>query len=494
MTKAIVYARVSSKEQEREGFSIPAQLKLLHEYALRNQLQVVQEFVDIETAKTTGRQNFDEMVRFLKHKRDCRILLVEKTDRLYRNLKDAVTLEDLDIEIHLVKEGQVISKDAKSQTKLIHGMHLVLARHYIENLREEVKKGMREKAEQGIFPSRPPFGYRNNKAERTIEIHPESAAMVKRIFELYASGQCSLAELRRILQAETGKTISKAHLHTTLTNPFYTGNFVWGGRLYRGTHPTFIGPDLYERVQSVLRGHNKPKYGKQEIAFRGLLTCARDKCTMTAELKKRKYVYYRCTGARGKCDTPRFREQEISYKLGEILKGIHIPDPVLAMLQESLNRDQQRSRNEAAANRAGLEQRLAAVRRRMDQGYQDKLDGKIPEDFWERKMSEWRAEEQRIQTAINHVSESSMDRLLSANRILELANKAYSLYLTQNPTEQAKLLRLVLLNCSIDALSVYPTYRKPFDTIFERVKNEEWSGREDLNLRPPGPEPGALPG
>ena len=130
----------------------------------------------------------------------------------------------------------------------------------------------------------------------------------------------------------------------------------------------------------------------------------------------------------------------------------------------------------------------------MDQGYQDKLDGKIPEDFWQRKMSEWRAEEQRIQTAINGLSESSSDRLLSAKRILELANKAYSLYLTQNPTEQAKLLRLVLLNCSIDALSVYPTYRKPFDMIFERVKNEEWSGRADLNCRPLAPQASALPG
>ena len=39
-----------------------------------------------------------------------------------------------------------------------------------------------------------------------------------------------------------------------------------------------------------------------------------------------------------------------------------------------------------------------------------------------------------------------------------------------------------------------PTYRKPFDVIFQRAKNEDWSGREDLNLRPPGPEPGALPG
>ena len=71
---------------------------------------------------------------------------------------------------------------------------------------------------------------------------------------------------------------------------------------------------------------------------------------------------------------------------------------------------------------------------------------------------------------------------------LELANVAYSLYLTQKPAEQTELLGKVLLNCSIDAVSVTPTYRKPFDMIFERAKRKEWSGREDLNLRPPGPE------
>jgi len=81
------------------------------------------------------------------------------------------------------------------------------------------------------------------------------------------------------------------------------------------------------------------------------------------------------------------------------------------------------------------------------------------------------------------------DRVLSARRILELANKAHFLYVTQKPAEQANLLRMVLSNCSVDAASLYPIYRKPFDLIFERAKTKEWSGREDLNLRPPGPEP-----
>ncbi len=130
----------------------------------------------------------------------------------------------------------------------------------------------------------------------------------------------------------------------------------------------------------------------------------------------------------------------------------------------------------------------------MDQAYSDKLDGKIPEDFWQRKMSDWQAEEQRIEMAIAGLNEQSRtDRLLDAKRILELANKAYFLYLTRKPAEQAELLRKVLLNCSIDAVSITPTYRKPFDVIFERAKNEEWSGREDLNLRPPAPKAGALP-
>ena len=91
---AVIYARVSSKEQEKEGFSIPAQLKLLRQYATTNGLQVEQEYLDVETAKKSGRAAFVEMLRFLGKEADsgcrshCNTILVEKTDRLYRNLKD----------------------------------------------------------------------------------------------------------------------------------------------------------------------------------------------------------------------------------------------------------------------------------------------------------------------------------------------------------------------------------------------------------------------
>src|SRR5712692_5911463 len=243
MKSAVIYARVSSKDQEREGYSIPAQLRLLREYAHRNDFQIVGEFIDVETAKAAGRKKFGEMVRFLKQNPSCRTVIVEKTDRLYRNFRDCVTLEDLEVEIHLPKEGQVISKDAKSQAKLVHGIQVVIARNYIDNLREEVRKGMREKAEQGIYPSRPPLGYRNNKLDHTIEIDPENTPIARRMFELYATGKYSLASLRKTIQTEFGKKLQKGYLHKLLRNPFYNGFFVWDGKKYRGTQALFVSPE-----------------------------------------------------------------------------------------------------------------------------------------------------------------------------------------------------------------------------------------------------------
>ena len=486
MKEAVLYARVSSKDQEREGYSIPAQLKLLREYARAHDLQVLHEFVDVETAKCAGRKQFGEMVRFFRQNPHCRTLVVEKTDRLYRNFRDCVTLEDLEIEIHLPKEAQIINKDAKSQAKLVHGIQVVIARNYIENLREEVRKGMREKAEQGIYPSRPPLGYRNNKLEHTIEINPQRALIAKRMFELYATGNYSLASLCKALLSEFGTKFAKGYLERLLKNPFYTGLFVWEGKTYQGTHAPLISAELFEQVQTAFRKRNKPSYKKHDFAFSGLLHCAYDNCAVTAEIKKNRYIYYRCTGYRGRCDLPYFREEELGDRLGRVLKDIYISDAVLAGLVEHILSDKGRQESNLREQEGRLQQRLGQIQRRMDQAYLDKLDGKLPERFWLSKMAEWQAEEQQVLLAIQGLKQVSPERMLDGVRILELANKAHFLYLRQTPAEKAKLLRIVLSNCAIDAATIYPTYRKPFDLIFARAKNEEWRARRDSNSRPSG--------
>ena len=151
-------------------------------------------------------------------------------------------------------------------------------------------------------------------------------------------------------------------------------------------------------------------------------------------------------------------------------------------------------RQEAIRDQQGqlFEQRLTLVRRRLDQAYQDKLDDNISEDLWKRKSAEWQIEEQQILASIQSLKAAKPERLLDAARILELANKAYFLYVKQPPAEKAKLLKMVLSNCAIDAVNIYPTYRKPFDLIFQGMKTEVWRARGDSNSRPSASKADAL--
>ena len=139
-----------------------------------------------------------------------------------------------------------------------------------------------------------------------------------------------------------------------------------------------------------MHGHNKPKYGKHDIAFQGMLTCAHDNCTVTAELKKNKYVYYRGSGYRGKCALPRFREEQISERLGHVLQDVCIPEEVARSIGASLQQVHAQMQTQAAQERARLERELAALHSRMDEEYADKLDAKITTEFWQRKQADCR--------------------------------------------------------------------------------------------------------
>jgi len=145
----------------------------------------------VETAKQAGRSSFGEIVDYLHKHPEAR--LVEKTDRLYR-IKDWVTLDELDLEIHFVKENIILSADSRSSEKFMHGIKVLMAKNYIDNLSEETRKGMTEKAEQGIWSSYAPFGYRNvvgENGKKIIKPDPELASGIRQMFEWYSTGRYS---------------------------------------------------------------------------------------------------------------------------------------------------------------------------------------------------------------------------------------------------------------------------------------------------------------
>ncbi len=487
--KAVLYARVSSKEQEQEGFSIPAQLKLLKEFAAKSGFEIVREFVDVETAKKAGRAAFGEMVGFLKENPSVRTLLCEKTDRLYRNFKDYVTIDDLGVEIQLIREGETISKDSRSHVKFIHGIKVLMAKNYIDNLSEEVRKGHAEKAAQGEYPSIAPLGYRNNLQTHLLEIDEEDAPKIRRLFELYAAGRHSLRQLRE-LAGEAGlsgrrskRQLSKSEVERILKNPIYYGIFRWKGKLWPGTHPTIISKELFDRVQEVFHNQNRSKKSRHVFAYGNLMNCSRCGCRITAERQKGKYVYYRCTGFRGRCGQPYVPERALEPKMRELVQAVLIGDEKLEWLKGLLRESHTDEKAFHDGQIKALVGRYEQLQQRLDQIYLDKLDGKIPAEFWEQKNSEWRQEQTEVQAKIERHGKANQNYMEEGIKILELAQQAGTLYVAALPEEKREILGFLLLNCNLADTTPMPTYRKPFNWLAEIGQMKEWRGRRDSNPR-----------
>jgi site-specific DNA recombinase len=489
---AVMYVRVSSKEQE-QGFSIPAQRQLLTEYADREGIHVVQEFEDVETAKRAGRTSFGEMVDFLRNNQaTCRTLLVEKTDRLYRNIKDWVTIDELGIEVHFVKEAVVLSDDSRSSEKFMHGIKVLMAKNYIDNLGEEVRKGMIEKARQGHWPTVAPVGYQNNLATHRIEPDPQRAPIIVQLFEWYASGEYSLKALTKKAAAagltnRTGGTpLVKAKIHQLLQNPIYYGEFYWLDQLHQGLHTPLISRDLFTRVQEVFASANRPRQTKHQHAFAGLVTCARCGCAFTAEIKKGQYVYYHCTGHRGPCGNSYVREEELARQFGEALKQISIPPELAGKLATVLRESQADKEKFVRTSMLRLQQQQMLLRSKLDRVYEDRLSGAIPDDLWTSKSAELQEELRRVRAQMERHEGASQVYETAGLQILELAQSAYSSYVTKNPREQARLVKTVVSNSTFDRGSLSPTYIKPFDVFANGSKSGDWLLGLDSNQQPSG--------
>ena len=478
ISQAVIYARVSSKEQEKEGFSIPAQLKLLRSYAQANTMIVSSEFIDVETAKRAGRTGFGEMLTFLKQNSSCRKLLVEKTDRLYRNLKDWVALDDFDLEFHFVKENVILSRDSRSSEKFIHGIKVLMAKNYIDNLSEETRKGMLEKAEQGIWPSFAPLGYLNvdgPNGKKVIEADPDIAPIITRLFERYATGNYSLRDITQIAKAEgmvfrkSKDPVPLATVHKILRNRLYSGDFEWDGTTYRGTHMPLVSRELWSRTQEVMdrRFANRNRKGKHQFAFSGLISCGHCGCSLVGEIKKGRYVYYHCTHYKGKCPEPYTREEVFEERFAEILKELSLDGEILEWVIEALRESHgdERQYHDESINR--LQAEYNRLQARIDTMYTDKLDGKIDSAFFDRKAIGWRHEQDRILRSIEEHQAANQTYLEEGIRILELSRRAYELFVKQEPREKRRLLNFLLSNCSWKNGELTAIYRQPFNMIAE---------------------------
>jgi len=323
---AVIYVRVSSKEQaekggEAEGYSIPAQREACKRKAGSLRAAIVEEFVERgESAKTADRPELRRLLDYIRE-HPVKYVIVHKVDRLARNRADdvAITLAIRQAGAELVSVSENI--DETPSGLLLHGIMSSIAEFYSRNLATEVIKGSVQKAKNGGTPGRAPIGYLNvrrmvdGREIRTVELDPERGPLMAWAFEAYATGEWTIRRLLDELTARglatvpgkrgPGKPLEVSHLHRLLRHPYYIGVVRYRDVLYPGKHEALTTPEIWNEVQKLLSAKNYAgeKQRKHPHYLKGSIYCGQcgSRLIVThASGRGGTYPYFICIGRQQK--------------------------------------------------------------------------------------------------------------------------------------------------------------------------------------------------
>ena len=241
-----------------------------------------------------------------------------------------------------------------------------------------------------------------------------------------------------------GGSPSKSTIERMLKNPFYTGRFIWDGKIYDGDHEPLVSEELFQRVQQAFRKGNHPvKESSRSFAYTGLIKCEHCGCSITAGTHKGRYVYYRCTNSRGICKPQLIREDRLEELLGELVAAIHIDEDTAEWAIAALKESHSDEREYHAGQIAKLQAEITRLQTRLDAAYEDRLDGRIGDDYWERMSRKWRDQRMELQASIERHQQANEVYFDAGVKLLRLAKRAYDLWLAQLQNEKRKLLDLL---------------------------------------------------
>jgi DNA invertase Pin-like site-specific DNA recombinase len=306
MKQFAALARVSSRAQEREGFSLEVQEEALRRYATQAGGEIAKLFRIAETAsKADERKTFRELVAYAKKNAGLLDgLLFYKVDRAARNLFDYVELERLASEYNLSFISVSQPTENTSAGRMMRRTLANMASFYTEQQSVDVREGLTRRVREGWFIGLAPYGYQNIRKDGRglVEIEPREAAVVRRIFHLYAyqnltlDGVIERAKAEGLVFRPSQPTFPRSTLHAVLRDRAYIGEILHKGQWYPGKHEPLIDRPTWDRVQVLLGEQN---YHSHALTYAGeFMTCAACGHPITGECKTkqtktglRSYVY-----------------------------------------------------------------------------------------------------------------------------------------------------------------------------------------------------------
>jgi DNA invertase Pin-like site-specific DNA recombinase len=389
----IIYCRVSSKEQV-EGTSLESQEAACRDYARRNGIEVVRVFIERgESAKFADRTQLLELLEFSRDREKAlEVLLVWKIDRLARNVGD-----HFNIKANLLKQNvRVVSVtepiDANPEGKLLETILAGFAQFDNDLRATRTVQGMRKKLQDGIFPWKPPLGYRTPTQpgnKRTEPDRPDQPlfGLLQGVWQAFATGSYTKREILRIatsrgVRTRAGAPLTEQSLDNMLHNPFYAGVLKdpWSGEEFIGGHLALVTPEVFAKVQQVIsRRANGGRHEsvRPEFPLRMFARCSECNHYVTGGFSRGRshyYPYYRCCGRL--CPHTMYRRTEpVHREFTDFLQSVTPQAQDVERLAEAIMeviRDRSRTASKMADKRKHESARLAEqgerlIRMKMDQ-------------------------------------------------------------------------------------------------------------------------------
>ncbi len=496
-----LYARKSTDEEDRQILSIQAQITETLEYAKKEKLEIVREFIESRTAKAPGRPIFNEMISLLERGK-AEGIVAWHPDRLARNSMDGGKI------IYLVDKGIIQNLkfptyrfDNTAQGKFILSITFGQSKYYVDNLSENIKRGIRQKIRNGIYCGPAPVGYLNDTKTRTIVVDKEKSHLVRKLFELYATGNYTLERLTDTMNSlgfatQRGKALWMSKCQQILNNPFYYGILSYWGEHFEGKHEPIITKKLFDRVQLVMRQRGKPQSKNTKyFVFKGLMRCGVCGASVTAEIQKGHH-YYHCTRKLTPCKgkSQQFiREETLAHQIKDYIQKVSLSDDWLVNILRELDKDRAQFSQSSLTHLQNLHTRIKEIDDKISKLIDLYLQGSLSLEEYNLKKNELVNLKKDLQEKSGDFADEGNNRFEQARRFVTTLSEGSYAIRGGNLESQKEFLKKIGSNCILKERRLNFSTEGTFRPVLEAAPYHSWWSWGESNPRPLECDSSALP-
>ncbi len=487
--KAVILARVSTEEQKDAGNSLPAQTDRMIAYCQRKEFSIMKKFSFDEGAYKGKRDDFDNMIDYIKKQKEKIIVCFDKVDRFSRNVFDKrianlyeMTMQDK-IEMHFVSDNLVINSNISAVEKFHFTINLGLAKYYSDAISDNTKRAQEGKIKKGEWITTAPIGYLNTRDPLTnktsIIIDSERAYLIKEIFQLYSTGNYSVRGLATLMKKKgltnrgpSRKPLAHSQINRMLSNPFYYGEMRIKGKLYPHYHGNLITKELFDKCQDVILGYHKQPFKwstkYESILGRGMMTCANCGCAISSDKKKNKYIYLKCTESKGKHGAIRIEEKQLLKEINRILNLLVIPDDILADLINQINQTHKAKIEYHKNSITHLQTEYSKIQLSLDTLLDLCINRSITQDQYDKKAKDLKNRQYEITQSMKDHTEADEKFVKSVTFLLNVCSKAPQIFAKSSEIDKKRqLLKFVFSNLQLKDGNIIYKLKTPFDLLLQ---------------------------